>query len=100
MHKPVADGACDGCHDPHGAASPFSLKTGAGAAACASCHPKVASSGKPHRALERYGCTGCHEPHGTANISMIKTAVEIQNLTTGGGNTPTVAVGFTARSPP
>lgn len=64
-HKPVAEGKCLLCHDPHGTGASQDLKPSIGDV-CRSCHP-VSSPGfsKAHGdyAMNESNCISCHSPH-------------------------------------
>ena len=72
VHKPVAEGDCSQCHDPHGGENRFLLRGGAGAAACAECHGDV-TEGMPevHGPVAAGACTACHQSHSSDNPKLL-----------------------------
>jgi predicted CXXCH cytochrome family protein len=75
VHKPVRDGACTQCHDPHGSQFAPALVR-APAELCGSCHKEltgqIEKAKYKHRPLEKGGCVTCHEPHGSVNAGLLK----------------------------
>ena len=65
QHKPVKDGNCGICHDPH--ASDFKARlTDVGFNLCITCHEDmVAGMTKKyiHEPILKSGCSACHDPH-------------------------------------
>jgi len=64
-HWPAKSGNCLFCHDPHGSAEPFQLKSSQ-VDLCGTCHAVVAEdveTKSPH-APAAAACSVCHDPHG------------------------------------
>ena len=72
VHKPVAEGQCTQCHNPHGGQDRFMLKGGAGAASCAQCHKDVTGGlANVHGPVAAGACTACHRPHSSAYPKLL-----------------------------
>jgi len=66
LHKPVADGKCTACHDPHQSDNRYMLK-GRAAELCYQCHKKDAFNGAHvHGPVGAGDCNACHNPHASA----------------------------------
>lgn len=94
-HKPVAEGKCDSCHEPHGSASQSFLKHGyrpPDFLLCMSCHKQellsesTTSTATQFRngntnlhymhtraRLKAKGCVACHDVHAASQPSLIHT---------------------------
>jgi predicted CXXCH cytochrome family protein len=74
VHKPVAEGRCSQCHQPHGGADRYFLR-GNGAAICQECHPDV-TAGLPvvHGPVAAGACTACHRSHSSSNPKLLTLA--------------------------
>ncbi len=73
VHKPVADGQCSACHNPHVARFKGLLRLAEGPL-CYSCHPKQAVSFKQgfiHEPVRRGNCTACHDPHASSVKDLV-----------------------------
>jgi len=70
VHGPVAQGACDGCHEPEeGETHKFSFPE-EGADLCAECHDS--HEGKVTHAPAADGqCDACHDPHGSKTKGLL-----------------------------
>lgn len=62
VHKPVAQGKCLLCHDPHSSDVPGQLRA-AGKALCLKCHPDHFEWPVPHKPVADGDCLACHDPH-------------------------------------
>ncbi|KAA0258916.1 cytochrome C [Deferribacter autotrophicus] len=76
-HKPVDEGACGDCHNPH--ASDFGkLLVSDAKNVCFECHndigERVKNSKFVHGPVETDGCTACHSVHGSNNAFILKMA--------------------------
>lgn len=60
VHKPVADGECTLCHDPHFGTRPKLLKSDKG---CLECHDPFPAEGSVHYPVKEGECTACHGAH-------------------------------------
>lgn len=73
MHRPVAEGRCADCHEPHGGAH-AGLLAEPGGDLCATCHAGVEtwrSRKVQHPPFARGRCATCHEPHGSTNEGLM-----------------------------
>ncbi len=96
-HKPVAEGQCDLCHDPHGSSAAAFLKTpyqAPGFALCLSCHKSLLiknavgdSSTQFRNGLEnlhdfhlqsriKAQCFSCHDAHAAGQPHLIRTEMK------------------------
>lgn len=74
VHKPVKEGNCSKCHDPHQSPYRYQLR-GDGQNLCFICHDKKLVSGKfVHGPVAVGGCTMCHNPHQTDYPKMLPAA--------------------------
>ncbi|MEW5746836.1 MAG: cytochrome c3 family protein [Nitrospirota bacterium] len=74
VHKPVKDGSCTKCHDPHQSPYKFQLR-GEGSNLCFMCHDKKLASRKfVHGPVAVGGCSMCHNPHQTDFPKMLAAA--------------------------
>jgi predicted CXXCH cytochrome family protein len=74
QHKPVENGECASCHDPHRSPNKKLLRK-TGNALCVTCHKeKDAAALAPvvHAPLQMEGCIECHLPHGGPNAFLTK----------------------------
>jgi predicted CXXCH cytochrome family protein len=80
IHKPVKDGNCGLCHDPHASDYDFRL-TDFQANLCVGCHDSMVTgmtSKHIHEPLLETGCTDCHDPHaGEDSVRLKKSSEEI-----------------------
>lgn len=71
IHAPVAQHACDTCHEPDVGGHKYPLKRD-GSASCTFCHSTVAGTAKvQHKALEQ-GCLACHNAHASNTKFLLK----------------------------
>lgn len=63
---------CSNCHNPHGSAEAYYLKTNT-KDLCLSCHFGLDLSGKSlHGVIDtKQSCVGCHNPHSSDNIKLL-----------------------------
>lgn len=74
VHKPVKDGSCTKCHDPHQSPYKFQIR-GEGSNLCFMCHDKKLASRKfVHGPVAVGGCSMCHNPHQTDFPKMLAAA--------------------------
>ena len=75
VHRPVREGKCSKCHDPHQSPYKFQLRKD-GSNLCYMCHEKEKKEivGKKflHGPLAVGGCSMCHNPHQTDFPSMLR----------------------------
>ena len=68
QHKPVEDGNCGGCHNPHASEFGQLLRSDA-KTVCFSCHSelgnRVNNAEYVHGPVATSGCSACHSPHGS-----------------------------------
>ena len=74
VHKPVADGACDACHAPHGSDQFGFLKAGT-PDVCITCHTLEPTLADTHGGfdLTTADCLSCHNPHVSDNPALVRT---------------------------
>jgi predicted CXXCH cytochrome family protein len=70
VHKPVADGQCIGCHDPHGANNRRMLKKDTTPELCGQCHKEILSAKHVHSPAGE-DCAKCHKPHTSDNAHLL-----------------------------
>lgn len=65
VHKPVLEGDCLGCHDPHGGATPKFVQGGANMSElCGKCHENIPGKMKNvHGPVAAGACIACHPAH-------------------------------------
>jgi predicted CXXCH cytochrome family protein len=74
LHKPVAEGACPRCHDPHGGTRRYFLLAEP-VELCLRCHnPQAYGAGVVHGPLAVGDCLACHDPHAAQAGRLLKTA--------------------------
>jgi len=72
QHKPVAQGQCVGCHDPHQSNFKFQLK-GQADSLCYLCHPNnVRDKQLVHGPVATGNCQLCHEPHASSYPRLLR----------------------------
>ena len=72
-HKPISDGQCTKCHDPHGSSAPLLLVKPDAIELCGTCHdwqkhsthPLGPSHKDPRNQNLTLNCLSCHRAHGT-----------------------------------
>jgi predicted CXXCH cytochrome family protein len=62
VHKPVGEGRCGACHDPHRSDVKGQLKA-MGKALCLQCHTDIFSWPVAHKPVGEGDCVSCHDPH-------------------------------------
>jgi len=70
IHAPVAQNACDACHEADTGGHVYPLKR-AGDDTCTFCHRVSGTLATQHKALEQ-GCQACHTPHVSATKFLLK----------------------------
>lgn len=70
IHRPIAAGSCDACHDAEAGIHEFPLKRG-GSDTCTFCHTVAGTLQHQHAALDQ-GCTSCHQPHSSSTKYLLK----------------------------
>jgi len=75
LHGPLAVGACDSCHDPHGGIGPNHLRAEE-VKLCRSCHDdgEVLGHRGGRQALADGSCSACHDPHQSDGRFLTKQA--------------------------
>lgn len=72
LHRPVREGRCAACHDPHGGARRLFLKADVGDL-CLACHDaEVYGPGVLHGPLAVGDCLVCHDPHASETAGLLK----------------------------
>jgi len=76
-HRPVVDGDCSGCHNPHQAALD-SLLLAASPDLCLSCHDQLAKKLETERVHEPAGedCLQCHRAHRSIERGLLNRPVQ------------------------
>ena len=92
-HAPVAEGECQGCHDPHESQFAFMLQGPVNDASesnfCFGCHTDISGLAKKqtlHGALEM-GCLMCHQTHKGGDVNEQQFAFHLTD------NTPALCLG-------
>jgi predicted CXXCH cytochrome family protein len=62
IHAPVAEGACDACHEPDAGGHVYPLAR-TRVEICSGCHDTGGHSLYQHRAMSEDACLACHDPH-------------------------------------
>lgn len=72
-HKPVQEGKCTGCHDPHQSEHAYMLKQDPASDLCFSCHEKKDYDSKPfaHPPAKSGACILCHDAHSSWNPRLL-----------------------------
>lgn len=76
IHSPVAQNACDSCHDADTGGHKFPLKRDA-TNTCTFCHAVSGTQQHQHKALDA-GCMSCHKPHTSSTKFLLKTSTTEQ----------------------
>ena len=64
VHKPLQDGQCRSCHDPHGGADQRFLRTASMTELCNQCHlDLVGGRSHVHGPAAAGACEACHQAH-------------------------------------
>ena len=63
LHKPLKEGKCIDCHNPHSSDSKFLLKTATVIEACRECHEEKEAVKDPHKPFADGECNLCHSSH-------------------------------------
>ncbi len=74
VHKPLVDGQCTVCHNPH-VSYYKGLLEAEGAALCFSCHKKeekIFQQGMVHQPVRSGQCLSCHVPHASSEQGLLK----------------------------
>jgi predicted CXXCH cytochrome family protein len=71
VHKPVMEGHCTGCHDPHGSNQRRMLKMDTVPQLCTSCHKETVKGAHVHKPVGE-DCTSCHFPHTAQEPKLLK----------------------------
>ncbi len=76
QHKPVAEGNCVACHDPHQSDYRYTLK-GRAADLCYKCHDRQEfSQAFVHGPVGAGDCNVCHNPHASDNVAQLQSPPE------------------------
>src|SRR6185436_11435167 len=70
VHRPVAEGKCLGCHDPHGSNSRKMLKKDTSPELCLTCHKEITSAAHIHKPASE-DCAKCHSPHTSKHQKLL-----------------------------
>lgn len=70
LHEPVAERACDACHEPDTGNHVFPLVVGA-ETLCLKCHDTGANLPVQHQAMSAEGCLACHDAHASTNSNLL-----------------------------
>jgi len=63
VHKPLEEGKCLDCHNPHGSDYKFLLSAAKVADLCPKCHKKNEIVKNPHNPVAEGECNRCHDSH-------------------------------------
>jgi predicted CXXCH cytochrome family protein len=64
VHKPVAQGECLGCHDPHGGSTTQLIREASVVELCNRCHESITRGRSVlHTPVMKGACESCHPPH-------------------------------------
>jgi predicted CXXCH cytochrome family protein len=63
IHKPIEEGKCLDCHNPHNSNYQFLLKAATVAELCRKCHEKKYDAKDPHKPVADGKCNLCHDSH-------------------------------------
>jgi predicted CXXCH cytochrome family protein len=63
LHKPLREGKCIDCHNPHSSNYKFLLASAKVADACRECHEKNEIAKNPHKPVAEGECNLCHNSH-------------------------------------
>jgi predicted CXXCH cytochrome family protein len=73
LHGPVANNACEACHEPIDLSKHTYRLTRDGAELCTYCHEfDVSDMPVVHAPVKKGECLGCHDPHGGADRSFTR----------------------------
>lgn len=70
IHKPLEEGKCIDCHNPHSSDNKFLLTAATMEELCRECHDKMEAVKKPHEPFAEGKCNQCHESH-SSNYSPL-----------------------------
>jgi len=80
IHPPVADDACDACHEPReGAVHKFDY-TEEGGELCTQCHDAFEGD-TVHKPVGEGKCTECHDPHASQGDHLLRTRTAVETCT-------------------
>ena len=71
VHKPVAEGRCLACHNPHNSDARGLLRA-AGKALCLQCHPDKYTWTVTHKPVAEGDCLACHDPHQSDHNMLLR----------------------------
>ena len=63
LHKPLTEGKCIDCHNPHSSDYKFLIPVATVAELCRKCHKKKENVKNPHEPVAQGKCTLCHKNH-------------------------------------
>jgi predicted CXXCH cytochrome family protein len=66
LHKPLEEGKCLECHNPHSSNYKFQLAAATVAALCLKCHEKSEGVKYPHKPVAEGECNLCHDSHSSS----------------------------------
>ncbi|MBK7406109.1 MAG: hypothetical protein IPJ41_16255 [Phycisphaerales bacterium] len=70
LHEPVAELACDACHQGDNGGHVYPLVVGPDRL-CLKCHDTGTTEPVQHRAMSAEGCLACHDPHTSDNAQLL-----------------------------
>lgn len=71
LHKPLEEGKCIDCHNPHGSDYKFLLTAATMEELCRKCHEKKEVFKNPHEPFAEGKCNLCHESHSSNYKSLL-----------------------------
>ncbi len=72
VHRPVKEGRCTACHNPH-VSKHSGLLNDSGGGLCFNCHPRSKYKASfVHKPVEEGKCSACHDSHSSPNAVLLK----------------------------
>jgi len=71
LHKPLKEGKCIECHNPHSSDYQFLLEAATVAESCRECHEKNEDIKNPHKPVADGECNLCHNGHSSNYRSLL-----------------------------
>jgi len=71
LHKPLKEGQCIDCHDPHSSDCKSQLKAATIAELCRKCHENNEAVKNPHKPVAEGECNQCHNSHSSNHRHLL-----------------------------